>query len=446
MEITNKSGNTWFSEYATTIDLPEGCWISDYYLYVGDKKEPGILAEKKSAMWIFSQIRNTNRDPGILYYLTGNKVAFRVFPFSKNEVRKTGIEFLHKEPVKLKFDDTIVELGNQEETIYEKIETENIAYVSAKQKQKLKSVKRKPYFHFLVDVSKDQSSDSTELIKRIEQVLEANKPLSENAKISYVNSYVNTYSIGNDWKTKYENQTFESGFNLDRAIRTTLFNSYQDKSKTYPVIVVVTDSLQNAVLDKDFSDFKFTFPESNLFFNLDKNGNLKEHSLANNPIEELPEVHRECMFCETVLEYILSENSTAYLPNNSKPSIILKKDVFEVSETEIKEKNWLSALTIQGQWTLQTLHPETSDKEWLNLVKYSFISKVMTPVTSYLVVENEAQKAMLKKKQEQVLSGNKSLDLGEDTQRMSEPSLILLTILLGLLIWYREKQKKQLIK
>ncbi|MEP6362759.1 MAG: hypothetical protein ABJ287_10250, partial [Balneola sp.] len=59
---------------------------------------------------------------------------------------------------------------------------------------------------------------------------------------------------------------------------------------------------------------------------------------------------------------------------------------------------------------------------------------------SYLVVENEAQKEMLKKKQEQVLSGNKSLDLGEDTQRMSEPSMILLVILLGLILWFREKR------
>jgi hypothetical protein len=66
----------------------------------------------------------------------------------------------------------------------------------------------------------------------------------------------------------------------------------------------------------------------------------------------------------------------------------------------------------------------------------------MTPVTSYLVVENEAQKAMLKKKQEQALSGNKSFDLGEDTQRMSEPGLMLLAILFGLLIWYREKRKR----
>lgn len=443
LEITNKSGNTWFSEYATTINLPEGCWISDYYLYVGDVKEPGILAEKKSAMWIFSQIRNENRDPGILYYLTGNKVAFRVFPFAKDEVRKTGIEFLHKEPITLNIDNNIIELGNIEETIYEKIETESIAYVSVQQKQKLNSVKRKPYFHFLVDASKNQSRNSTDFIKRIEQVIEANQPLSENAKISFVNSYVTTTTLDKDWKGEYKNQTFEGGYYLDRAIRTTLFNAYQDKSKTYPVIVVVTDSIQNAVLDKDFADLKFTFPENDLFFNLDKKGNLIEHSLTENPIKELPEILRECMFCETVLEYKLTDNSVAYLANNNQPSIILRKDIFEISETEIKEKNWQSALTMQGQWTSQILHPEISDKEWLNMVKYSFISKVMTPVTSYLVVENEAQKAMLKKKQEQALSGNKSLDLGEDTQRMSEPSLILLTILLGLVIWYREKRKRQ---
>ncbi len=446
LEITNKSGNNWFSEYATTINLPEGCWISDYYLYVGDIKESGILAEKKSAMWIFSQIRNENRDPGILYYLTGNKVAFRVFPFAKDEVRKTGIEFLHKEPIKLNIDNNIVELGNKEETINENIETENIAYVSAQQKQKLNSVKRKPYFHFLVDASKDQNSNSTDYIKRIEQIIEANQLLSENAKISFVNSYVNTATLDNGWKEKYKNQSFEGGFYLDRAIRTTLFSAYQDKSKTYPVIIVVTDSIQNAVLDKDFADLKFTFPENNLFFNLEKNGNLREHSLMENPMKELSEILRECMFCETVLEYKLSDNSVAYLPNNNEPSIILKKDIFEVSKSQIIEKNWQSALAMQGQWTSQILHPETSDKEWLNMVKYSFISKVMSPVTSYLVVENEAQKAMLKKKQEQTLSGNKSLDLGEDTQRMSEPSLILLTILFGLAIWYREKRKRQLIK
>jgi hypothetical protein len=98
---------------------------------------------------------------------------------------------------------------------------------------------------------------------------------------------------------------------------------------------------------------------------------------------------------------------------------------------------------MQGQWLSQTLHPETSDKEWQKLARHSFRSKVMTPVTSYLVVENEAQKAMLKKKQEQALSGNQSLDLDEDSQRMTEPNLIVLALLLGIVLWYREKRKQQ---
>ncbi len=148
------------------------------------------------------------------------------------------------------------------------------------------------------------------------------------------------------------------------------------------------------------------------------------------------------MFCESVLEYELPDNSVVYLRDDNEPNIILKKDIFQISESELKEKNWLSALNMQGQWLSQILHPEISDKEWRNILKYSFITKVMTPLTSYLVVENEAQKAMLKKKQKQVIYGNKSLDLGGDTERMSEPSLILLTILLGLILWFRKKRKR----
>ena len=440
LEIANKSEGSLSSEYATTINLPEGCWISDYYLYIGDRKEFGILAEKKSAMWVFANIRNENKDPGILHYLTGNKVAFRVFPFAKGEVRKTGIEFLHKEPVKLTIDNKIVELGNTEETKHEKTETENVVYVSIQQKETLNVVQRKPYFHFLVDVSEGKDKHSTAFTKRIETILANNQSLTEKAQISFVNSYVNTFPLGKEWKQHFQSQTFEGGFYLERAINTALFNAY--KNNSYPVVIVVTDSIHKAILDKDFSDFKFAFPESNLFFNLSENGTLQAHSLIENPTKQLSD-SITYSFDQTVLEYKLSDKSIAYLPNNNEPSIILKKDIFEPSETEIKEKNWLSALTMHGNWTSQILHPETSDKEWLNLVKYSSVSKVMTPVTSYLVVENEAQKAILKKKQEQVLSSNKSFELDEDRQRMSEPNLWSLAILFGLIIWYRRTRKQQ---
>ncbi len=440
LEITNKGIDSWMAEYATTIDLPEGCWISDYYLYVGDTKEPGILAEKKSALWIFSQIRNENRDPGILYYLTGNRVAFRIFPFAEHEVRRTGIEFLHKEPIKLHFDGHLVSLGNLEETIQENIEDEHIAYVSSHHKKTLQSVKRTPYFHFLVDVSKNQSDHSSDFIKRINQVMSQYESLSEGAQISFVNSYTHTIPLDENWEIKYKNQHFEGGFFLDRAIRKSLVSSYQNKSARYPVIVVVTDSIEHAVLNKDFADLEFTFPESNLFYFLDSTSNLKEHSLIENPAAELQGVEHDCKFCESVLEYKLSNNSVAYLPQNDEASLILKQDVFSISKSQIKEKNWHSSLIMQGLWNAQILNPEISDEEWINLVKFSFISKIMSPVTSYIVVENEAQKNMLKRKQEQILSGNKDLEPGEEVQRMSEPSMLLLIAVLGLLVLYRKKK------
>lgn len=442
LEITNKSDNTRFSEYATTIELPEGSWISDYYLFVGNKKEFGILAEKKSAMWVFSNIRNQNRDPGILYYLTGNKIAFRVFPFAKDEVRKTGIQILHKEPISFSLDSNIVKLGNEEETInYDSKANENVFYVSTNEKQTLKQIQRKPYFHFLLDVSKNKEKQIADFTKRIEQVLETNKSLSQNSKISFINSYQKTIALNNDWKQIYKSQIFEGGFYLERGIKTSLFNAYKNNYSTYPVFVVVTDYIQKAILDKDFSDLKMTFPENNIFFSVNPNGKLQPHSLTSKPIKPLADTLKYT-FDQTVLEYNV-ENKKFYLPNNNQPSIILKNDLFEVNDQSIKEKNWQTALTMQGKWNSQMLHPETSDKEWLSLVKFSFLSKVMTPVTSYLVVENEAQKAILKKKQEQVLSSNKSLDLGEDTQRMSEPSFILLTVLLGLALWYRQKRQRK---
>jgi hypothetical protein len=178
-----------------------------------------------------------------------------------------------------------------------------------------------------------------------------------------------------------------------------------------------------------------------LYFAVNLYGKLQAYSLTSNPIKPLEDTLKY-QFNHTVLELDIA-NKKYYLPNNNQPSIVLKNDLFEVSEQSMKEKNWQSGLMMQGKWNAQILHPETSDKEWLNLVRQSFLSKIMTPLTSYLVVENEAQKAMLKKKQEQVLASNKSLDLGEEAQRMSEPSLILLAVLLGFVLWYRQKRQQK---
>jgi hypothetical protein len=393
-------------------------------------------------MWVFSQIRNENRDPGILYYLTGNKVAFRVFPFASREVRKTGIQLLHKEPLKIIIDSNAVQLGNDEVIAdTEKNVVGNVSYISAKQKQNLKEVQRKPYYHFIVDVSKGMQRYSNEFIHRIEQLKGNNKELFDSAEVSFVNSYVSSYALDNNWREVYKAQTYEGGFFLDRAIKKTLFNAFKHSSNSYPIIVAVTDNLQNSILEKDFSDFRMTYPESDVFFNLNANGGLEPHSLTSNPLRQLSDSGYSIVK-EPVLEYRAEDGFIFYLPKDSIASVVLKKNMMTVSNIDIKQRNWTSALAMQSMWLNQVFYPKTSNEKWLSLVKYSFISKVMTPVTSYLVVENEAQKAILKRKQEQVLSSNKSLDLGDDSERMSEPSFVLMAILLGAALWYKEKRRR----
>ena len=439
LEIANKSGTDWNKEFSTTFRLPDACFISDYYLMVGNKKEFGILAEKKSAMWIYNQITSQNRDPGILYYLTGNKVEFKVFPFSKNEVRNTGIEFLHKEPLKITIDEVEIQLGNPAVNAENgSFENQFVKFVSSEEKRNLKSILRKPYFVFLIDASEGKQKMNSNFLAQTEALKKKYPEFSENALTYFVNSYSNLSPL----KDKKVTQKFEGGYFLDRAIRQEMIRSYQRNDQRYPVFIAVTDVFQNSIIENDFADLEFTFPERKLFYHLEKNGSLSSFSLFGNPLRNISK-NAELSDSTEVLTYF-SGKKTYFLENNEEASLILKSDMFNLPESEIKEKNWNTAILMQAKYRSEIIHPEIENEQWNSSVKNSFKAKIMTSATSFLVVENEAQKAALKRKQDQVLSGNKSYDADEEMQQMSEPGFYLLIVLVLFFILFKEYKKRKI--
>jgi len=439
LAITNNSTSENLTSYSTTFRLTEGCWISDYYLFIGNKKESGILAEKKAAMWVFSQILNDKKDPGILYYQTANTIALRVFPFSKNEIRKTGFELLHKEPVTINLDGYTIALGDFNDTKpITEIESKNVRYVSAKQKTELEQVRRKPYYHFMVDISEGKENVRTKYEKSIQNLLDKKLISADNAKISFVNSFVTTISFTDNFSENLGKQIFEGGFYIDHAIKKTLFNVYKSADPVYPVIVVVSDRDKNKFTKNDYTDFKLCYPESNFYYILNTDGSLTSQSFS--IADSLLHDTGQSFTNRKVLAFPDAKNPKAYLPDDGQAGLVLKQSSFEIDEKEILEKNWLSGLEMQGAWISQTLHPETSGNRWIKLVKSSFISKIMSPANAYLVVENQAQKAILNRKQAQILSSNKSLDPGEDTQRMSEPDLTVMIFMISLLGWITRRK------
>lgn len=422
LELYNES--SWQSEYATSFELPAGCWVSDYYLWIGNEKVKGILAEKKTATWVYHQIVSERRDPGILYYLTGNRVALRVFPFAGKEVRKTGFEILHKDSASLTIDGQHITLGDNRElpAVFES--SGAATYVSAKAKQRLPKVRREAKYHFVIDCSIPQHEKADTYIKQIENFANDHSVALNTSTFTLCNAYAKQTSSWEDTKAELKNDVFSGGFFLERAIQKILIRNYLDHSDKQPVIVVVSPDFSSAILRKDFADLNEAFPESDLFFELNE-GKLLPHSLSSSPKQVTKQLNTY-----GVAEWKNKEGNPVYLRLNDQASVVFDPAMRDENPAMVHE--WKSALSLQGNWLEQQFYPERSKSEWLALVKASFQSQIMSPVTSFISLENEAQEKALLKKQEDVLKSNPSLDIGEEV-RMSEPGSWMVLVFLGIL-------------
>lgn len=430
LELTRIDSLTWVAGYTSSFDLPQGCWISDYNLVVNGKREKGILAEKKSALWIFSNIVSTRRDPGILFYRSGNRVVLDVFPFSKGEVRKTGFELIHKEPVAITIDGHTVALGSANIGDPQAVEAGGAVYLPAKVKSSLKRLKRKPYFHFIIDASMGNRERIDGYIARIDRMVADYPELASEAKVSFVGTYTTTLPMATNWKDKLAEQPFTGGFFLDWSLRKILTEAYYEQSETFPLIVVITDDFDEAITGENMADYRMAIPETDCFLVSQSDSAFTVHSLGEDLLRPVGKIFNPDSI-PAVLKYSVGENRAVYLPDDGKPSVILKMHQDGIpADANFPRKSWMAALTMQGIWQSMVFHPDKADALWPELVRYSFRSGIMSPVTSFLVVENEAQKAALKRKQEQVLAGNHHLDAGEEIMQMSEPDSLLIALLL----------------
>jgi hypothetical protein len=165
------------------------------------------------------------------------------------------------------------------------------------------------------------------------------------------------------------------------------------------------------------------------------------HSLLSVKLHEVIKTNLSPLSKKSVIAWPNLNSPLAYLKDDGNPSIVLKNDVFEFHETEGVDNTWEEGLKLQALWRTLCLHPEKTNDYWLPLVQNSFKSKIMSPVTSYISLENEAQRQALLEKQKKTLNSKKSLDIGEEARQMSEPSLIILVLIILLFIIIKNRKK-----
>jgi len=442
IDLDIENGTADNAEYSVKFKLPVGALIQDYYLVMGDKKVPGILSEKKSAMWIYRQATISRRDPGIIYYTSPNEVILRVFPFAAGEKRRTGLEIIHRASAQFDIDGFPVSLHAEEAAtpVGPVDNSGNIAIVTAQQKSILPKLKRKPYLHFIVDGSVGSEIIVEAYIARIEQYL-ANagaKIDRAGAKISIVGSDSETFDLKDGWQDKIRKSHANGGFFLQRAIKKTLYQQYIRPSDKYPLFIAVTDDMQTAIFTDGLADFSITLPDTKHFYALDENARLQPR-LLEKPSETLAQASANIADPMTVLSWPVGNASVAYLPDDGAASLVIKNPAQSFSDYALSDNRWNAGLTLYGMWLSSKLDPGNAGAKQRYIVLNSFKSHVLTPLTAFLSPENDAQKQLLLKKQQQVLSSSRPLDIEEEFH-MDEPPLWLLVLCLFVIIAYG-KQK-----
>lgn len=439
LEITNYTGRQ--KEFFTSFELPEGAWISDYYLWIEREKVPGILAEKKSATWVYRQIVSRRRDPGILYYLRGNRVNFRVFPFAAQQTRKTGFEILHKEPLTFELGGQKVQLGDsisQGKMLTEAIYSpqKEVVYIPNALKEQLPEVERTRYFHFIVDCSVGKDSLRADYVRTLNQLAAQYPEAIKNAQISFTNTYTQQMAFGENWQQAIQEQDFSGGFYLERSIKSILVAQGLRPTPQVPQIMVLSNHIDQAILPYSFTDYILT-PEVTHFQQINTDQMIKTFALSQDTGYSLGSALPPS---PKVLAWPNAATPLAYLPASPGPAVVLLKPMEITAQNLPRTKNWADALEVAGRYQSYQRYPGQKDEEWLPMVKNSLASHLLTPVMSFISLENEAQRTALIKKQAQVLKGNQALDLDEEAHRMSEPGFficLLIMILWG--FWFRKK-------
>jgi hypothetical protein len=260
MSLTNEDVS--FAEYKTVFGLPEGVFVSDYYLYVGVEKKPGILADKRAALFVYNRIVSRSLDPGLLRYIGENTLELRVFPFAANEVRKTGFELLHKESFTLKIDGKDIAVnaggGNADGAFtFTDVSVPGAVLVGGQAIENAPPLKRTPKYFFVIDAS--LGADFTKNVSLADSYAKQNG--ITNAQVyftSYKPGIITDLAGLNDVA---KNAAPGGGFNLGLAARMIFDGKYENE---FPVIIVVTGDYNRAV--KPQYNKADLFPESPYYY------------------------------------------------------------------------------------------------------------------------------------------------------------------------------------
>ncbi len=468
--INMKNYSKFETEFRTSISLPEGAFVSGYWLNIDNDKVPGKLFDKKTAMWVYEMIKNTRRDPGLLYYNDNRTLHLKVFPFSGGQRRITEIEFIYPDTISgsIKIGGQSIVLNKENNRVSPVISSMNDGHVSlllpgGHNREKYK-ILRKPYLHFVIDWSAKSNLTKENIIDKIEAIAQKYPDVKycsiTLANYETLNITGGIISLDLIQKLRYKNLqnslTPQGGFCRDRAIKEILL-SYQtytsDKNRLidgylyYPQIYVIRDSKSFTITEDNMQYFTSLLCDVNGYYQLTDNNQAEKISFDGLQLKEIKKTpilvkqivetkggiqhpftqqpgSSKLFFCD-----VKDNNFFVQIFNPQKNSFENFNPVQNISSTTI----YASALQVNALSLKKVYNPSLTSDLLPEIVSMSKKTGILTPATTYIVVENNAQWEMLTLKEKQKLEGKDVYEPGSaDSVNSPEPSVFLM---IGLLLF-----------
>ncbi|MDA0321336.1 MAG: MSEP-CTERM sorting domain-containing protein [Verrucomicrobia bacterium] len=464
------------AEFRTPIELPDGVLVSGYWLDVEGTRVPGRIFEKKTAAWVYHMIRDTERrDPGLLVYDTYRRLTLSVFPFAAGQQRVTQIEFLYPDCITPVFD-----IGDRRVSGVRpapdprglvRVDTgadQDWLIIPRNAAQALPTTRRTPYLHFIVDASATGSSGWAQMADRILGVLDAN-PDIQHCRISaanYAHAELTTRRIDRSGvkgalRSRAATQMrFEGAFCPERAIKATLLGDREQHRASgprrpgVPVFVALHGENTRPLIVDGLYAFAHLTPDAPHYYIQAAEGQMTQVPFdggAGRVVGRIPAPAPVFEFRTPGRNAVCRAEDVAMVA--VLPADLAALEIFDPASGEFRP---VDARTIiapdapyaKGASAWQQLyatahHPATLNRERPAIVEQSRASGIMVPLTSYIVVENSAQWAMLKRKENQSLGAHAQLDFDDFVESPVPPSWLLAPVVF-LLMRRRLKKKPAL--
>lgn len=423
LQLTLENTGPQPAEFSHALPLPPGSFITGFRLQVAGEFVAGRIFEKKTALWVYTMIRDIERrDPGILYFNSHDELELRVFPVAPSTPSLVEIDFLvpaaiDSTPDVDSFDGMVRELQQlmQAGSLHSFSDNKGSVVINGFAQNQLPPVTRPSFIHLIIDRSEKNGFSGD--LSAARASLAQHFPNSPISRITLAN--FDTVACPLD-SSDLELLPLQGGLLTDYALAQAirqhrdldLDSPQQNGLPARPIFVLLGQRPSTLPTDLDLTQaWQSTLPYLEVH-SLDASGHLAR--LTSNAPNGTPVLKLGTSVRPLVPGHPIRFNSdstpAALQYWNPDPGIWQSVGGIDRTPTD---SIWAQAVALTLGQQDYDRGIDTSPAALKSLISTSKRTGVLIESGSYIVVESAAQWRMLEKSEQQKLDQNEALDFRE---------------------------------